>query len=161
MGASLPLSRGSRAHSIKARAQKERFAQAPVPARDPAPPSAPIPIGKRGAPRLRLSIPAKLISRYATQRCILIDVSCTGAQVGLEEPLDLQETAILQIGTMEPFGEVVRTVRRKNGGINGVKFDPPIDKAEVLEIRSFAENYEREQLRAIRLQVQEWVDGID
>ena len=163
MGAPLHLSRGSRVHSIKARAKKERLASGEEPApdvsRDPAPKHDPIPIGKRSAARLRLSIPANLVSRYSTQRCILIDVSSTGAQVGLEEPLDLQETAILQIGDMEPFGEVARTLRRKNGGINGFRFDPPLDPDDVLKIRAFAENYEREELSALRDEVRKWVGG--
>ncbi|UAB77899.1 PilZ domain-containing protein [Erythrobacter sp. SCSIO 43205] len=160
MGAPLPFSRGSRAHSIKARAQKECLASAPEPPASSAPPAAPIPVGKRGAARLRLSIPGTLVSRYATHRCIVIDVSCTGAQVGLEEPMELRETAILQIGDVEPFCEVVRTVRRQNGGINGVRFDPPIENDDVLKIRAYAENYEREEMQALRAEVRKWVDGI-
>jgi len=160
MGAPLPFSRGSRVHSIKARASRERFARGLEPVPEPAPKSEPIPVGKRSAPRLRLSIPATLVSRYASHRCILIDVSNTGAQVGLEQPLAIEETAILQIGDLEPFGEVVRTIRRKTRGINGLRFDPPLDPADVLEIRSYAENYQRDEMLALRAEVRMWVDGI-
>lgn len=165
MGAPLPFSRGSRAHSvrahsIKARAEKERLAQPPAPKPDREPATSPIPIGKRGAARLRLSIPAKLVSRYANHRCILIDLSATGAQVGLEEPLNLEETAILEIGGIEPFGEVVRCERSKNGGINGLRFDPELSDADVLKVRAFAENHERDELRSLRSEVRNWVDGL-
>lgn len=80
--------------------------------------------------------------------------------MGLEEPLALQETAVLQIGDLEPFGEVVRTIRRKTGGINGLHFDPPLDPADVLKIRSYAENYQRDEMLALRAEVRMWVDGI-
>ncbi len=159
MGAPFYLSRGSRADLIWARAIEERAAKRA--ALEAAAKSAPIPVGKRGAARLRLSISAKLVSRYATHRCILIDLSCTGAQVGLEEPLDLEETAILQFGETEIFCEVVRSVRSKNGGINGFRFDPELEEADVLEIRAYAETYERDQLRSLRAEIRNWVDGLD
>lgn len=119
----------------------------------------PVRTGRRGAPRLRLSIPARLVSLYDTRNCILIDLSCTGAQIGLQEPLREGDTGVLQIGGIEPFGEVVRAFRGKNGGINGLAFDPPLGESDVLSVRAFAERYQLDELRALRDEVRRWVSG--
>ena len=119
-----------------------------------------IPVGRRGAARLRLSLPAKLVSLYGTHRCILIDLSCTGAQVGLEEPLDKNETAFLQIAGAELFCGVVRKAQGANGGVNGVLFDPPLVDQDVLDMRAFAETYQDDVLRGLKAEVKDWVDGV-
>lgn len=115
--------------------------------------------GRRSAPRLRLSIPARLVTRYDTRKCILIDLSCTGAQVGLEEPLGRDDAAVLQIGGIEPFAEVVRCVRGPQGGVNGLLFDPPLRDEEVLAVRSYSERYRLDEIRALREEVRRWVSG--
>ena len=65
-----------------------------------------------------------------------------------------------QIGGIEPFCEVVRCVRSKNGGFNGFRFDPEIGDEAVLKVRAYAETYERDKLRSLRSEVREWVDGL-
>lgn len=118
-----------------------------------------IPVGRRAAPRLRLSIPAKLVSLYGTHRCILIDMSCTGAQVGLEKPLAVDETAILQIAGQELFCEIVRISQGPKGGVNGLAFDPPLEAQDVLDMRAYAEGYQLDELRGLRSEVKDWVEG--
>ncbi|WP_298308491.1 PilZ domain-containing protein [uncultured Erythrobacter sp.] len=118
-----------------------------------------IPIGRRGAPRLRLSVPAKFVSLYGTHTCILVDLSCTGAQVGLEEPLDVSETGFLQIAGEELFCEVVRRAQGPKGGVNGLLFDPPVAHQDVLTIRHFAETYQAEEFSWLRSQAKQWVTG--
>lgn len=117
--------------------------------------------GRRGSARLRLSIPARLITRYDTSRCILIDLSCSGAQLGLEQTLRVTETAILEIGGLEGFGEVVRSVQGKNGGIVALKFDEPLSDDDVLSVRAFSERYQDDELRALRKEIREWVEGVN
>ena len=146
----------SRGQSLKARPIRHLSEPVPPAQIDPAP----IPVGRRGAARLRLSLPAKLVSLYATHRCILIDLSCTGAQVGLEDPLDKNETAFLQIADAELFCEVVRKAQGSNGGINGVLFDPPLVDQDVLDMRAFADTYQAEVLRGFKAEVKDWVDGV-
>lgn len=119
----------------------------------------PVPVGRRNAPRLRLSIPASLISLYDRRRCILIDLSCTGAQIGLEQPIREGEGAVLQVAGIEPFGEVVRGSMGAYGGVNGLAFDPPISEEEVLSVRAYSERYEKDELRALRSEVRKWVMG--
>lgn len=118
------------------------------------------PVGRRGSARLRLSIPAQLISLYGSYRCILIDLSCSGAQVGLEEPLDENETVFLQIAGLELFCEVVRAAQGPNGGVNGLVFDPPLLDQDVLDMRTYAESYRADDLRGLRSEVKDWVNGV-
>ena len=117
-------------------------------------------VGRRSAPRLRLSIPANLISLTDRKRCILIDLSCTGAQIGLEEPLREGDGAVLQVAGVEPFGEVVRCSVGRNGGINGLAFDPPISEEDVLHVRGYSECYRDDEMRALRDEVRKWVEGV-
>lgn len=146
----------SRAHSLKARTMKVRLQQVPV-AEEKA---RPVPAGRRGAPRLRLSIPARLVSLYSSHRCILIDLSCTGAQVGLEQPLNMDDTALIQIAGLEIFCEVVRSAQGPNGGVNGLVFDPPLREQDVLDMRAYAESYQANELQGLRSEVKDWVNGV-
>lgn len=118
-----------------------------------------IPVGRRSAPRLRLAIPAKLISLYGHYRCILIDLSSTGAQLGLATPLDVGETAILEIAGRELFCDIVRKAEGLNGGTNGLTFDPSLSEKMVLDMRRFGETYQSDELRGLRSEVREWVEG--
>ena len=106
--------------------------------------------GRRHVSRLRLSIPARVVSIYDTRRCILIDISCGGAQVGLAEPLPVGDGVCLQIADMEPFGEVLRREIGPRGGINGISFDPELSDADVLAIRAYSETFQKEERLLIR-----------
>jgi hypothetical protein len=115
--------------------------------------------GRRAAPRLRLSIPARIVTRYDTRNCILIDLSCTGARVGLEAPLRKGDAGLLQVGGIEPFAEIVRVLHGEAGGVNGLFFDPPLHESDVLSIRAFSERYHADEQRALREEVRRWVSG--
>lgn len=119
-----------------------------------------IPVGRRKSPRLRLSIPARFISLYGTHRCILMDLSRTGAQLCMERPFRIDETGLLEIANREVFCEVVRKDQGKNGGINGLVFDPPLEEQDVLDIRRYAETYQVDEMQALRSEVRDWVHGI-
>jgi hypothetical protein len=115
--------------------------------------------GRRAAARLRLSIPAQLVSIYATHDCILLDLSRTGARVALAEPLAVGEGGYLRIGRLEVFCEAVRAMNGTGGGLNGLVFDDPLSNAEVLETRHHAETFEQSRRFALREQVRKWVAG--
>ncbi len=115
--------------------------------------------GRREAARLRLSIPAQLVSIYATHDCILLDLSRTGARIALAEPLAVGEGGYLRIGRLEVFCEAVRTMIGSGGGLNGLAFDDPLANDQVIAVRHFAETFEQLQRRALRDQVRKWVAG--
>lgn len=116
-------------------------------------------VGRRAAPRLRLAIPARFVSIYSVQPCVLLDISCTGARMALGEPLARGKSGYIEIARMEIFGDVVRTERGVDGGVNAIAFEHPISKAQVLEIRRFAEDFELREHKALRDQVRRWVTG--
>ncbi|MEP3421747.1 MAG: PilZ domain-containing protein [Erythrobacter sp.] len=118
-----------------------------------------LPTGRRGAPRLRLSIPAKLVTLTDTRRCILVNLSRSGACIGLQEPLHQGAEAILTIAGIDQFGTIVSCEKGGNGGTNGMKFEVPLSDDEVLAMRDFAEGFEADENRSLRAEVRAWVDG--
>ena len=116
-------------------------------------------VGRRNAARLRLSVPAQLVSRYDTRRCILLDLSRTGAQVWIDEPLSAGEALFLKIAGIEAFGTVTRRIARERGASHGIVFDDPISDDEVLKVRAHAEVVEIEERRALRKEARTWVRG--
>ncbi|MEL6529327.1 MAG: hypothetical protein AAFQ27_05155 [Pseudomonadota bacterium] len=106
----------------------------------------PIPnTGRRSAPRLRLSLPARLVSVERTHQCILMNVSRDGAQIAILESLREGEGAVLKCGEIDEF--VI--VNRSEFGLNAVAFEEPISDALVLHIRQFHENFEERERRAL------------
>lgn len=116
-------------------------------------------VGRRAAARLRLSIPARLITVYATQNCILLDLSQTGARIGLAEPMAVGAGGFVMVGALEVFGEAVRRMLGHGGGVNGIVFDQPLSHADVLAVRRHAETFQRLQREGLRDQVRRWVAG--
>jgi hypothetical protein len=118
-------------------------------------------VGRRTTARLRLAIPARFVSLYATHPCIMLDLSCTGARLALAEPLAEGQSGVVTIARCEAFGAVVRTERGPEGGVNAVAFDEPLTKVQVLDIRRFAEEYALREKSALLEQVRMWVSGED
>lgn len=132
----------------------------PLPQRVPEPePVIPHPAGRRGAARLRLAIPVRMVSTHATQSCILLDLSRTGARIGLTEPLAPSKCLYLRIAHFEVFAEVIWLNLGEGGGINGLVFDEPLPDAAVLAVRQHAETFEQRQRDSLRDQVRGWVSG--
>ncbi|PKP96705.1 MAG: hypothetical protein CVT76_06180 [Alphaproteobacteria bacterium HGW-Alphaproteobacteria-15] len=123
------------------------------------PSGAPDTFGRRAAARLRLAIPARIMTVYETHNCILLDLSQTGARIGLARPLAVGDGGYLMVAQFEVFGEVVRRKLGAGGGVNGIAFDDPVSHATVLAVRHHAETFERAQREALRDQVRCWVTG--
>ncbi len=122
-------------------------------------PDASTPVGRRTAARLRLAIPARFISIYSTQNCILLDISRTGARLALARPLAEHKSGFVAFAHFELFGSIVRADRGADGGANALAFDDPITEADVLEVRRFAESFEMRERLALRDVVRRWVAG--
>ncbi|MDJ0642991.1 MAG: PilZ domain-containing protein [Erythrobacter sp.] len=112
-------------------------------------------IGRRTAARLRLSLPAKLVTIYETRRCIILNLSQTGVQLGLERPLRQGDAAFLQCADIEQFGTVVRS----DPGSNALEFDVPLTHGQVLEIREFADNFDELERSGFRRIARDWITG--
>ncbi|MEM9501014.1 MAG: PilZ domain-containing protein [Pseudomonadota bacterium] len=112
-------------------------------------------VGRRAAARLRLSIPARLLTVCETQRCVLLDLSRNGARVGLRRPLEVGDAGFLLFADFELFGGVVRSAK----GINGLEFDVRLSDDDVLKVRRLADGYAFDERRALRAEVREWVEG--
>lgn len=112
-------------------------------------------VGRRAAPRLRLSIPARFQTVSAVRRCVLLDVSRSGAQIGLARPLPAGAAGFLTFADFEVFGDVIRTAP----GSNGIAFDLELGDADILKVRRFAESFQIEERRALMDDVRAWVTG--
>lgn len=129
--------------------------QPDLPPVTPPPPA----VGRRGSARLRLAVPARFVSVYSTQDCLLIDISRTGARLALGVPLAIGQSGFIELGRFEVFGTVVRLEPSRGGGVNAVVFDEPLPKAQVLEIRRFAEEFERREQASVIDAARRWVTG--
>lgn len=115
--------------------------------------------GRRAFARLRLAIPARLLATHATGTCVLLDLSRTGARIGLAEPLPPGDMLYLRLAGFEVFAEVVWRELGEGGGINGLTFDEPLDEDAVINVRRFAEGFEQREREALRETVRSWVNG--
>jgi hypothetical protein len=114
-----------------------------------------VPVGRRAAPRLRLSLPGQLIAVDRVHTCILLNLSRTGAQVAILEAMREGEGAILRCGVIDHFAIVTRS----EFGLNALSFDEPLTDAIVLEVRRYHENFEERERRALIEMARKWVTG--
>jgi hypothetical protein len=92
---------------------------------------------------------------------VLLDLSRSGARVGLEQPLALGACLYLKVAKFELFAEVVRCDLGEGGGINDLVFDEPLADEAVLMVRRFAETFEQRERDTLRDKVRRWVSGQD
>lgn len=112
-------------------------------------------IGRRAAPRLRISLPAQLIAVEKAHTCILLNLSRTGAQVAILDAMREGEGAILRCGIINHFAIVTRS----EFGLNALVFDEPLTDAIVLETRRYHENFEERERRALIETARKWATG--
>lgn len=117
-------------------------------------------IGRRSTPRLRLNVPAKLISVYDTQDCLLIDVSLTGAFLRLSRPLAVDACGYLRVGMIEAFAISVRaSTHNGSGAFCAVKFDVPLTGEQLTKLRADAFSAEGSERRDALTAARDWVAG--
>lgn len=99
-------------------------------------PSELVAVGKRAHARLRVRLPAKLITLHGEHRLALIDLSAGGARVG-KPGLDCHTgKALLQWAGHEAFGQIVWV----RDSLAGVRFEEPIPDDWVIATRRLAED---------------------
>ena len=112
-------------------------------------------IGRRAAPRLRLSLPAQLIAVEKAHTCIVLNLSRSGAKVAILDAMREGEGAILRCGVINRFA----IVTRREFGLNALSFEEPLSDAVVLETRRYHENFEERQRRALIETARKWATG--
>jgi hypothetical protein len=117
--------------------------------------SAALVVGRRAAPRLRVSLPAQLIAVEKVHTCILLNLSRTGAQVAILDSIREGEGAILRCDVINQFTLVTRC----EFGLNALEFEDPLFDEVVLEIRRYYENFEERERRALIETACKWVNG--
>lgn len=109
---------------------------------------------RRGKARLRLGIPAQLLSLHGRSRVTLLDLSESGARVRYDgEPV---KDVVLEWLGFEAFGKVVR----RDGRELGVRFDDPIGHDCVLDTRERLPAIARGEDQLTRF-AREWARGLD
>lgn len=112
--------------------------------------------GKRRHARLRVRLPAKLITLDGEFRVVLCDLSTGGARVGKPGLVLNGGHAILQWGRFEAFCELAWC----RSGLIGAQFEEPIPKEWIIATRELdsAERLpDEEQLK--RAVARDWVSG--
>jgi hypothetical protein len=113
------------------------------------------PVGRRSAPRLRISLSAQLIAVDKAHPCILLNLSRTGAQVAILDAMREGEGAILRCGMIDHFAIVTRS----EFGLNALMFDEPLTDGIVLETRRYYETFEEREKRALIETARKWATG--
>ena len=90
--------------------------------------------GPRGAARLRLAIPVRLVEPMARETCVLLDLSRSGARIGLKRPMGPGTAPISNSPEIEAFAEVVRRHVGESGGVTALPLSEPLPDAAVLEV---------------------------
>lgn len=112
--------------------------------------------GRRKRSRLRVRLPARLVTRCDTQSVVLCDLSLHGAQVTTKNPLKLGSEAVLEWSGFEAFGEVVWC----SGDRCGLSFFDDITPQMLLDTRDLdtVAHLPRDRDMA-RQTARQWVEG--
>lgn len=112
-------------------------------------------VGRRANARLRLHVPAELVLTDGQTRCLLDDISRTGAQVTVPRTVFRGSDAVLRCGALECFGEIVWV----SGNHCGLLFDRPLTHEMVLAMRSASHILAEAEADARQRAAREWVMG--
>lgn len=124
------------------------------------PPPATSILGRRSAPRVELSAPARLVSVFDTHKCEIVNLSRTGALIRLARPLAVDACGYLRVGPFESFAISVRVIKLGDDVINGIKFDPPLTREQFMELIIHSKELARRHNYLAVLAARDWVSGI-
>ncbi len=112
-------------------------------------------VGRRGAARLRLSLPARFVSVERTHSCILLNISQTGAKIAILDPVREGDGGILQCGKLSAFAIVARS----EFSLNALQFEHAISHEDVLAMRRYYETFEDRERRKLIETARKWASG--
>ncbi len=112
--------------------------------------------GRRRSSRLRVRLPARIVTRTETRHVILSDVSSGGARIIAGRDLSPGLEAVLEWGRFEAFGEVVWC----DGERSGMRFLDPLDERILIATRDLddAARLPRDS-DLVRRVAQGWAEG--
>lgn len=123
---------------------------------DSTPIDGPVVGGRRHCSRLRVRLPARLVTHTETRRVILADLSLTGARLLTQGALRDGQEAVLEWDRHEAFGAVVW----QEGPACGLLFFDPIDEATLMATRGIDDAARLPQDRELVRQIaRQWVEG--
>ncbi|WP_333604801.1 PilZ domain-containing protein [Novosphingobium sp.] len=112
--------------------------------------------GRRRRSRLRVRLPARLVTRTDTQPVVLEDLSLHGARVATSTQLKLGSEAVLEWGNFEAFGEVVWCA----GGRCGISFFDAVTPQMLLDTRDLDDATRLPQDKELaRQNARQWAEG--
>lgn len=79
--------------------------------------------GSRSLNRLRLGAQANIVLTHESRRCLIDDISMTGARLRIERALAVGQTAVLQFHELKLYAAVVWV----RGTECGLRFDQPLE----------------------------------
>jgi hypothetical protein len=117
--------------------------------------STPIAIGRRAHSRVRLDLPADLVTLDGRQHCRLINLSVCGANLRIEPPPAKGTCGFLRFCGAEAFGTVVWTHSKHCG----VDFDEPIPLETVTAMRDLAAAHPWDEAYLEQQAIKAWIQG--
>jgi len=113
-------------------------------------------IGRRRDARLRVQVPALLVLVTGQYKAALCNISQTGAQMQVTEPVRTGMDGVLQWLDFEAFGTLVWVKR----GFVGMEFDEPLATAVLVETRDLFDQRDFvSEDEAARKQARDWFLG--
>jgi hypothetical protein len=112
--------------------------------------------GRRAASRVRLGIPAQVLLIQGLEKCMLDDLSQSGARVTIAAKLPVPGAGvILRARGLEVFGSVVWS----QGARFGILFEEPLPLRDVVNLRHFADAYVDHERAIQRRNARSFVQG--
>ena len=112
--------------------------------------------GRRSLPRLRLGIPAQMLLLKGLERCLLDDLSQSGARVTLAGLLpSVGAGVVLTAQGLDVFGTVIWA---RDGRV-GIAFEEPLPLHNVVNLRHFADSYAEHEAEQARRNACMFVQG--
>lgn len=108
--------------------------------------------GQRGFNRLRLELPAQLQLTHELRKCLIDDISSTGARLRTVCPLAPRQSAVLLFHELNLFGTVIWG----KGAECGVRFDQPLAHEDMQGMLWITENRELYARVCDKTHAQDW-----
>lgn len=112
--------------------------------------------GRRAMPRVRLYIPAQVLLLQGLEKCLLDDLSQSGARVTMAGRVPMPGAGVvLKAKGLDVFGTVVWS----QGARFGIAFEEPLPLHDVVNVRHFADGFQQYETAQHRRNARNFVQG--